>query len=486
MKRTIYILSSVAVLLAVGVTGWRLFPFAQEQQKYSEYTVEARELGRSLSERGWLVSRDAVRVEAGATGDIIEIAATGTKVTKGQVVIRLDGADVEDALGNEEFGHYDAQQDLAANEANGEYAKTQEENRRALLAKRLEQAQLQEEKALTGLTVAERRLLEIELAVSRLDLADAVDEHKRQQRLFDKGFVSKAMLEPLERRLETAKASVKEIESRIRIEEKGTPPEELLELRKQVERIEGEIARAEKASERRMKAVEKDIRGAELHVARHEHEMALAKEDLVGTEVQAPAAGILSVRLRYSSSGGWIEYKPGVKCYKYDRLADIVDLGRMKAEFMVHEADAHLVRVGMDVRIRLPAYPGRVFRGVLLEFGGVGRDRADVAPMGYDSEMSGITVFNASASVDAEGADLRPNMSAHVEIVTEAPQVREVILRAAVREQDGRYVVLRRDGKHLREEEIEGEPFDEDYFIIHSGLHEGDRVVTVQAREESP
>ena len=468
------------------MAGWRLHPFTQEVCGYRQYTVEVLDLARSVSERGWLVSLDTVPVVAGATGEVVEIAATGTKVAAGQVVIRLDGADVSEALDNEAFGLYDAKQDLAANEANYEYTKTQEENRRALLAKRLEEARLEEEKSLVGLSAADRRLLEIELAIARLDLADAVDEHERQQRLFEKAFVSKAMLEPFERRLETSQASVKEIESRIRLEEKGAAPEERLELRQRVERIEGEIARAAKASERRLQEVAEDIRGSEMHVARHQHEMDLAREDLAGTEVRAPCAGIFSLRLHYAGSSGWIEYKPGVKCYRSDRLADIVDLGRMKAEFMVHEADAHRIRVGMQTRIRLLAYPDRVFRGVVLELGGVGRDRADVAPMGYEWGWSGVTMFNASVSLDAEGVDLRPGMSAIIEIVIEPPQPRQVISRAAVRARNGRYFVLRRELKRTREQEITGAPFDDEYFAIEDGLQEGDHVVTLRALEESP
>jgi len=316
VKRTFYILVVVMVVAAVGLAGWRLRPLSQDPSGYTEYTVAARELGRSVSERGWLVSLDSVPVAAGATGDIVEITATGTEVVEGQVVLRLDGADVREALDNEAFGLYDAKQDLASSKATYEYTKTREDNRRALLAKRLQEACLEEKKALIGLTAADRRLLAIELALARLDLADAVDEHKRQERLFGKGFVSKAMLGPFERRLETSRASVKEVESRIRLEEKGTPPEELLELRKRVERIEGEIARAEKASERRLKADAEQIRGSEMHVARHEHEMELAREDLAGTEVRAPRAGILTVRRRDAGSSRWIEYKPGVQCYK--------------------------------------------------------------------------------------------------------------------------------------------------------------------------
>ena len=92
--------------------------------------------------------------------------------------------------------------------------------------------------------------LEIEREIASLDLSDAEDEFTRQKRLFDKGFISALMLEPYERGVSTRKAALNEIDARIRLEEKGVPEEELLELRKSVERLEGMLARGEKAAER--------------------------------------------------------------------------------------------------------------------------------------------------------------------------------------------------------------------------------------------
>jgi len=77
-------------------------------------------------------------------------------------------------------------------------------------------------------------------------------------------------------------------------------------------------------------------------------------------------------------------------------------------------------------------------------------------------------------------------MSAMVEVEIEPPQPRLVISRVAVREREGRYIVLRRGAKGTREQEIAGEPFDDEYFVVEDGLVEGDRVVTLPEPEESP
>lgn len=484
MKRTRIALLALSALSATVLAGWRLPSLGRKREAVTEYKAEVRELGRSVVERGWLVSLDTVPVIIGATGEIVDIVATGTPVKAGDVIVRLDDADVRETLDDEEFGLYDAEQELASYHASLEYVKTQEENRLAERAKELECAKLEEEKALGGLTPPQRRLLAIELEIGRLDLADAREELERQTRLFGKGFISQVMLAPYRRRVETEEASVAEIEARIRLEEKGSPEEELLEMRKRVERIESDLARGEKARERRLEEARARIKVSEEHVARHMHEKARHEKELAGTVAKAPRDGIVALRLHYSRGGnGWVEYKPGVKRYQFDRLADIVDLGQMKAEFMAHESDIKHVVKGMEACIRLPAYPGREFRGLVTEVGGVGRDRADVAPMGYEWGKSGITMFNASVSLDAEGADLRPGMSAMVELVVEKPVPRLVVDRAAVVEHDGGFLVLQRSDNGTVEREIDGYAFDEMYFVVESGLKEGEVVVTVVKEE---
>ncbi|MBN2449783.1 MAG: HlyD family efflux transporter periplasmic adaptor subunit [Lentisphaeria bacterium] len=480
MARLKPILLLLLVTSLVPLRGdWRRAFTRTPAERFEEHMVRSVAVGRVLVERGWVVSLDSQPVIIEASGELVEVAPTGTRVRQGDVVVRLDDAMLREGLAEEEFGLYDAEQELASYQASFDYVTTQQDNLLASLERRLACAGLDEEEARRGLGPEQRRLLAIEVEMARLDLADAEEEEARQRRLFEKGFISAAMFEPYQRQVETRRAHLAEAEARKRLEEKGVEAEVLLEMQRRRERIEAQIARGAKAKERRLDEARRQIQGSEYHVDRHRQQKAEREEELSRTVARAPRDGIVSVRLQYSrSGGGWTEYRPGVQRYRGDRLADIVDVGRMRVELMIHESDLDSVRVGQRARIRLPAHPGVVLEGEVTQVGGVGRDRTDVAPSGYEWGRSGITMFNASVSVEAGDMDLRPGMSAIVELQVESPARRLVLPRQAVRLHESRYHVLRRLGERVVEHAVQGQALDDLHFAIDEGLTEGDVVLT--------
>ena len=484
MRRSFFIL-----LLAVAVAGlvWALSRrpwFRRDAEQVRDVAVEVRELGRSLVEHGWLVSLDSVPVIIGAMGEITEIVGSGEVVKEGDVVIRIDDANARERLENVEFETQSLEQNLAASKTNYGYTELTETNRNQARRNDLAYATLQYGEARRGLKPEDRRLLEIELAIAELDAEDAEEELARQQRLLDKEFVSELMVERYERHAVTARAAVEEIRARIRLEEKGLPAERLLELEKEVERLQGVVERGERAKERALEAVLGYRRVTEAHLDRGRHSKARTQEEIDGAAVLAPASGIMAVRLHYGGMGrSYTEYKPGEMRYKNEVLADIVNPGRMKVELMVHEADAGQIGEGMPARIRLPAFPGRTFAGRVKEIGEVGRDRADVAPSGYESGRSGVTMFNATVSIEGEGAEFHPGMSATVEIEVEAPSPQLVVPRAAlVASEDGPTVLLKAGGQY-RATPVQGRPLGDDFFVVEKGLREKD-TVGIPVREE--
>ena len=484
MKRILTILTILAVVGAAGVGLYRWQQGSDARQERIVYTVETQDLPRTVVERGWLVSLDSEPVQLAATGELLEVTASGARVKKGDVVMRIDDADARERLEGIEYGIRDTEQDKASYEASYEYTERQQSNYLRELRKRLESAKLELQDARLGLKPEDRRQLDIELETAQLDLADATDERERQVRLFNKGFISQAMLEPYQRRVETLQATVAEIEARIRLEEKGMPPDQLVGIEKSVERIQAQVDRGEKAKARRLAAARNLIKWAEARLAKSLHDKAQIDKELGATEVLAPRDGIMALRLHYNRQvSGWTEYKPGEKRYKSDRLADIVDLGKMKVEIMVHEANIDSLPLGTAAEIRLPAFPDHEFSGEVTEVGGVGRDRADVAPSGYEWGRSGVTVFNASVSLEGNGVEFRPGMSALVELIVEPAKPRLVLRREAIRQRDGELFVLKPDGDELREVAIKGRVFNARYVEVQEGLAKGDTVVVTVGRD---
>jgi hypothetical protein len=288
------------------------------------------------------------------------------------------------------------------------------------------------------------------------------------------------MLEPYQRKVTTLEANVAEIEARIRLEEKGVPPEQLLEFQENVIRIQGMLNRGEKAMARRLEFVKRQIDAARARLEENLHDREQIDADLAATEIRATCSGTLSIRRHYEKQvGRWNEYRPGDGVTKYDRIADIVNPGRFKIDIMIHESDIEALAVGAKARIILPALPDQVFTGELIELGGVGRDRSDVAPRGFEVGDTGVAMFNASVSLEPEGVSYRPGMSAIVELVVEEPAPRTVIPRAAVQIEDDAYFVFRREKGRLLKIAIRGRFLNETYFEVEEGLREGDTLAAI-------
>lgn len=481
-------LKVLAVAIALGALAVLLLLRTRDKiPEPLEFKVAVKDVRASLVERGPLVSLDSTPVAIEMSGEIVEITSSGTPVKKEEIIVRMDDTIARDRLDQVKFNTHQAEQNKATSEADYAYQQCIESNRLALLEKRLESAKINEKEARIGLKPEDRRLLEIEREIASLDLSDAEDEFARQKRLFDKGFISALMLEPFERGVATRKANLDEIDARIRLEEKGVPEEELLELRKSVERLEAMLARGEKAAERRLEYIQRTIDVAQARLEENFHDREQVDDDLAATEVKAPEDGILSIRLHHEVQvGRFEEYKPGVSARKYDWLADIVNPGEFKVELMIHEADIDRVKKGTQAHVRLPAFPEKTFKGRVMEVGGVGRDRADVAPRGYESGRAGVSMFNVAVSLEGNGVEFRPGMSAIVEMLIGEPKRCAVLPRAVViAEPDGTWFVWRRSGNRLHKQPIKGRALNAFDFLVEDGLAEGDSVFVPVPKEES-
>lgn len=482
--RSAYALVGAAIAVAAAAAWLRREPGTRASR---ETEVLRQRIGLSVREHGILVSEESVPVEVGARGEILELVMSGTRVSKGDLVLRLDHSKLEERLDEHEVNIQTSETERDVSQAEHGLVQTREKNSLSLLRKRLQVAELRLETARAGLTKGNRRLLETDVEIAAIDLRDATEELARQKRLLTKGFVSSAMVEPYERRAESARASLEERRVTIQLREKGTTAEQLVELEKDVERLRALVSRGTSAMKRQLEEVDHRIQVSKARIAKNAHHVQRLRSEVARSESRAEVDGVVAVRMYrdWRSGGQWTEYKPGREVYKNDFIADIINPGRMKVYLMVNEADVNRLATGMCARIRVPAYPEREFRGAVTELAGIGRDRFDVAPQGYEDSHSGVTMFNACVSIDGEGAEFRPGMSARVEVEVEPPRDALFVPRAAVRRRRGETSVLRKSVGGAAWTRIEGRLHGDRYFMVEKGLSEGDRVVLPDPEGES-
>ena len=127
------------------------------------------------------------------------------------------------------------------------------------------------------------------------------------------------------------------------------------------------------------------------------------------------------------------------------------------------EKDVPLLKTGMKARIRLEAYPDKLFEGRVERM----NSALDLATRTIQTE---VHIPNSNRM-------LKPGMFAKLEIIlSEKPQALVVPGEAVLEERGARFVFLVKGSQAFRKEVITGIAQEQDLEIL-DGLKEGDRVI---------
>ncbi len=161
------------------------------------------------------------------------------------------------------------------------------------------------------------------------------------------------------------------------------------------------------------------VKRAEAEVDRARANVNQAKDDLDKTSIYAPIGGVLS---RLNKEVG--EMAIGAT-FTEDVIMVVSQLDRMEVNAEVNENDVVLVEIGDPVQIEVFALPDTFFPGIVTEIAHSGLIRGQ----GTAEE---VTNFEVKVAVRDHVPELRPGMSATVEIATDSRDKAVVIPQEAV------------------------------------------------------
>ncbi|MCM8540001.1 MAG: HlyD family efflux transporter periplasmic adaptor subunit, partial [Lentisphaeraceae bacterium] len=427
---------------------------------------------RTVSDRGMVAASKISLVQTSTGGSILFLRKNGEKVKKGEVVARVDTSNYDDDIAEIALDLKAEELTLSLNRKKAALIESSERNRMLEKQKSYEHALLEKKYEFSKPLKSTMRKLVIQLELKKLDLEEADSNLKRQTNLYNKGFLSKASLEPFERRFETAKEKVNEAKLDISIAKKGITKERRVELEQNVMRRKADLERAEKRMQRQLVEINDIIKVSEQKIAELLHKKDNLMYKLNNSTCYAEQDGYFRIRKFYDwrSGGQYTEYAPGVAVRERDVIAEIVDPSEMKVDVIFNESDFHKLSAGLKVEISLPAYSEKVFFGTLTRIGAIGKDRN--LWLEELKGTSGVSMYNGEINFDAPGIDLHPGMSAMLKIYLEEPSKGLVIPRKAVIEEEGKFFVVTESKKV----ELTGSFINEFKFEVLSGLKVGDRV----------
>lgn len=211
-----------------------------------------------------------------------------------------------------------------------------------------------------------------------------------------------------------------------------------------------------------------DLDNYKLNISRNQERYNRARRDYERTSVYAVKPGIVVYR-KIWKPGTDQESKVtvGDQVWGGRALLDIPDMSKMQVRCLIGEMDIERMRVGQRAQIRLEAFPGPVFTGLVAELALM----ASPQPGAPD-----IQVFELVIDIDEQDDRLKPGMSAEVEIILETiPDVLSIPQTALFNRQDG-FVVFRLEDGVFSETAVELEQKNATAAIVTAGLAEGDII----------
>lgn len=306
----------------------------------------------------------------------------------------------------------------------------------------------------------------------RLDEATAEADTARKQIEKERNDLS---LRTKDERLELANAEARLRKSSLKLD---TPGEIIGINERKTAEIEHSIAQRETTAARtRLGALESAARAriGLLQSKQHEAESIVAQTQSAIQQMMrmAPRDGTVV----YATNWRGEKKKIGDSCWKAERVIEIPDLTRMKAEGEVDEADAGRVAVGQRVTFRLDSHPDEELNGTItMAARTVQRKRGTQDP---------IKVLRVDIKLDkTDPAKMRPGMRFQGTI--ELGRVKNAVLipREAVQvSSDGPYV-YRRDALNVDRVPVRLGRENDKLVEVVKGLDAGDRVLVAKPKEE--
>lgn len=428
-------------VLAAGLLGLRGSP---ADDSAFTWVVDRGDLVAELVEAGTLRAARSLTYRSPVNGrelEIVQLTEEGSRVVEGDVLARLETRDLEADLRQAESNVQDvalARQvaDLELLEATAELESTRDGEGALTL-----------EESRANLTLTEKKVDRLQREVRNLEP------------LLERGFITGEELERSQAELEAAEAELTIARRRARVLVEQTHP---------VGQRRAELQLAQKRAQR--DAVNRRLVAARRRVA----EIGGLIERCT---IRARGPGLI-VHEEFMASSPRRKVRIGDRVTPSQGIVRVVEVSRMLVDTSVPERSVHRVHPGQPVTVRLEAFPDLALSGRVASIGVLARIARE--------RMVETKRFDVTVELDPAAAELRPEMTARVDIrVGERRDVVRLPVNALF-ERDGMTMVnaLRGGRAELRQVEL-GEQ-NRQFAEVVAGVGEGDRVLIVGEPGDDP
>lgn len=385
MKRLVVLL----VIVALGVGGYLLYG------KYHSAPTD-----RILVSGN--IELQQVNIAFKTAGRLVELNVDeGDKVTKGQIIARLDKDQLVQQRAREEAALLEAEAALSASQTGlvmqTESSAADLESRRADLS--TSQAHLEELKS--GSRPQEIAQATSAVAAAQADYDRSKSDWERAQNLHKTDDISTSQFDQARSRFESADATLQQSKQREALVKEGSRAEDIAMANAQVAKANAGI-KGSQASALDIKRRQQDVAAKQADIAREKAQIALIDTQLNDTTAISPISGVVLVK---SVDVGEV-IAPGTT------VVTVGDISHPWLRAYVKETDLDRVKTGTPVRVKTDS--GKIYNGKITFIS----SEAEFTPKQIQTTEERVKlVYRVKIDVDNPGGELKSNMPADAEIL---------------------------------------------------------------------
>lgn len=434
----VVLFAGMLVLAAVGLVAYQRYlarSAADAFQDVMTTEVKRTDLLITVTEDGNIESAKNLEIKCEVPGPItiLNIVPDGSQVKEGDVLVELDYSTLDESILSQQI------------------VKSKAEASKITAEKNFAAAEIAVEEYREGTFVQEMQQFEADIVVAKQNLSTAENQLQYSEKMHRKGFVTALDVESKQFAVEQAKLNMAVAETKKDVLAKFTRQKMLEDLTSKRDGA-GALMKAENDSftqEARKLQRYEDQKAKCTIVAKHD-----------GMVVYANDTG----GMRFGQQGPKIEQ--GAQVNQFQAIVRMPDLKNMQVKALVHETKVDRLRIGMRARIKIQ---DREFQGEIASIAN------QPEPTSWFS--GSVKEYATIVRIDGEPEELKPGMTAEVEILVEDKKDVLTIPVQCIVEKGGKFYswVRTADGIEPRELMLGGT--NDTVFEIIDGLKEGERVL---------
>ncbi len=406
----------------------------------------------TVTERGTLDSmKNAVlssKVEGATT--IISIVPEGTTVNAGDLVCELDSSTLTDKETAQEILVVRARAMLEQANEGLAIQKTQNDSDTAASQLKYDLAKLDLEKFLNGDLVQQVEDLQAAVKLADETLSRTQESCKYIREMTQKGYKNQNDLESEELVLQRNELDKKSAETKLRAFKDFTQKRTLKELEANSVEFAREIERTDRKGKAALAQKDAEVESCRLTLEVEAKKLERLKDQIAACKIRASQDGqVVYANVKDGRSSDQIVIMEGASVRERQAIINLPDLDNMKVNARIHESRISQVQANQKVTVKVDAYPGEVFNGIV--------DSVASVPSSTGGFARDFKEYEASVKIvdDAEKVNkLRPGLTASVEILVERrPDVLQVPVQAVVTVGNRQFIFIAKD-RHVKTQEI--------------------------------